>query len=314
MGSYNAELSSFTAEYEKLQMRNFFFYSIFKASPVLLKSAVYDKGTYYSSSENTGIEQNFLNSYSVMLHLNDLTEITDEDTDTMLCMTNKLTHEDTLLQMPDFELSLHVDNDAYYDDSIYEIDGIKCNMGYRGNGAPTGPKFKHFCVNVKSYIELGKWFDYMRENGVYDNTRIILVSDHGQKLKQFDNLVYKGLADMQQFNCLLMVKDFNATGFTRSDEFMTNADTPVIAMESLIDDPVNPFTGNPITDDEKRAHPQLVTTSTNWRVDNLDDATQLLSKKETWLSVQDNIFDSENWTVIGHGWDDVMHYLEDQPQ
>ena len=45
---------------------------------------------------------------------------------------------------------------------------------------------------------------------------------------------------------MLLVKDFGATGFTTSDTFMTNADVPTLAMAGLIENPVNPFTGNPI--------------------------------------------------------------------
>ena len=58
--------------------------------------------------------------------------------------------------------------------------------------------------------------------------------------------------DVLRFNCLLMVKDFDATGFQVDDTFMTNADTPTLASAGLIDNPVNPFTGNPI-DSSRRA-------------------------------------------------------------
>ncbi|MBO6164609.1 MAG: membrane protein insertase YidC [Lachnospiraceae bacterium] len=313
MGSYTAEFKAFRAEYEKLQMRNFFFYSIFKASPVVLQKAVYDKGKYYASSDNTRVEQKFLESYSVMIHLNDLTEITDDDTNTLLCMTNKMTHEDTLLQMPDFEMSLHVDNDDYYDYDFYNIDGKVCKMGGNGKNAPTGAKFRHFCVNVRSYMELGKWFDYMRENGVYDNTRIILVSDHGRKLEQFDDLNHEGKLDVEQFDCLLAVKDFGSTELTTNYDFMTACDTPTLATEGLIEDPVNPFTGVAINSDDKTAHPLLATTSKNWRTDNRTDATQLLSKKETWFSIHDNIFDPDCWTEIG-SWDDVVAMLKSKDE
>ncbi|MBQ6359793.1 MAG: membrane protein insertase YidC [Lachnospiraceae bacterium] len=309
MGSYTSEFSAFREEYEKLQMRNFFFYSIFKASPVVAQTAVYDEGKYYSSSNNTRVEQKFLEAYSVLIHLNDITEITDEDTNTLLCMTNKTTHEDTVLQMPDYEMSLHVDNNDFYDDSLYTVDGRTCKMGYNGKRAPTGAKFRHYCVNIKSYMELGKWFDYLRENGVYDNTRIIVVSDHGRMLKQFSYLNHEGKCDAEQFNCLMLVKDFNAHGFNISNEFMTNADTPVLATDGLIENPVNPFTGNAINSDEKTAHDQLCTTSKNWRVDNRGEASQLLSNKETWLTVHDDIFNPDNWTVIGKSWDDVENYL-----
>ena len=30
----------------------------------------------------------------------------------------------------------------------------------------------------------------MRENDVYDNTRIIIVDDHGKELGQFDNMIF----------------------------------------------------------------------------------------------------------------------------
>ncbi len=310
MGSYTAEFKAFRAEYEKLQMRNFFFYSIFKASPVVLQKAVYDKGKYYASTDNTRVEQKFLESYSVMIHLNDLTEITEEDQDTFLCMTNKMTHEDTLLQMPDFDMSLHVDNNDYYDYNFYTIDGKVCKMGGDGKNAPTGAKFRHFCVNTRAYMELGKWFDYMRENGVYDNTRIIVVSDHGRKLEQFDDLNHEGLVDAEQFDCLMMVKDFGATETTVCNDFMTNCDTPTLAAEGLIENPVNVFTGNPINSEAKNK-PQLVTTSKNWRTDNRSEATQLLSKKETWLAVHDNIFDPNCWTEIG-SWDDVVAMLKSE--
>lgn len=48
-----------------------------------------------------------------------------------------------------------------------------------------------------------------------------------------------------------MVKDFNRKGFSTSDTFMTNADVPALAMEDLIRDPKNPFTGKAINSDEK---------------------------------------------------------------
>ena len=40
----------------------------------------------------------------------------------------------------------------------------------------------HYQINMAAMLQLANWFDYMRENGVYDNTRIILVADHGRGL------------------------------------------------------------------------------------------------------------------------------------
>lgn len=31
-------------------------------------------------------------------------------------------------------------------------------------------KLQHYHINVAAYLQLGKWFDYLKENGVYGNT------------------------------------------------------------------------------------------------------------------------------------------------
>ena len=33
-------------------------------------------------------------------------------------------------------------------------------------------------------IELGKFFDWMKKEGIYDNTMIVLVSDHGEEFNE----------------------------------------------------------------------------------------------------------------------------------
>ena len=107
----------------------------------------------------------------------------------------------------------------------------------------------HYHVNIATYIQLGEWFDYLRKEGVYDNTRIILVSDHGKDLNQFG--IESNGQNLECFMPLLMVKDFNSKGFTVKEDFMTNADTPVLATAGLISNAVNPFTGKPLTSEAK---------------------------------------------------------------
>ena len=70
--------------------------------------------------------------------------------------------------------------------------------------------------------------------------------------------------DMEYFTPLLMVKDFNSTGFNTSDEFMTNADIPTIAFESTVKTPVNPYTNKKIDNQEKYAHKQYIISSDYW--------------------------------------------------
>ena len=57
---------------------------------------------------------------------------------------------------------------------------------------------------------------------------------------------------MEWCNPLFLVKDFNSKEFTISNEFMTNADTPTLAVDNLIRNPINPFTGRVVNNDEKK--------------------------------------------------------------
>ncbi|MBQ8955398.1 MAG: hypothetical protein IJ075_00330, partial [Lachnospiraceae bacterium] len=154
----------------------------------------------------------------------------------------------------------------------------------------------HYHTNMAAMLLLGKWFDFLREKGVYDNTRIVIAADHGEGLGQFDYFLYDENTDMEYVNPLLMYKDFGAKGFSVSDEFMTNADTAVLAVKGLIDDPVNPFTGNLIDDREKTAHDQLVSMSLNWDI--LKNNGNVFDTSDApWFAVHDNIFKRENWRV-----------------
>ncbi len=161
----------------------------------------------------------------------------------------------------------------------------------------TAEQMEHYQTNMAAYIKLGEWFDYLRECGVYDNTRIILVSDHGRGLNQFEDIDFteEGLFDMERYNCLLMVKDFNATGFTVSDEWMTNADTPALATEGIIDDPVNPFTGNRISSDYKESGIEVID-SLDYYID-LNNGYKFLPGD--WYSLKGSMFKKENWSYLG---------------
>ena len=146
-------------------------------------------------------------------------------------------------------------------------------------------------------MEVGEWLDYLKEMGVYDNTRIILVSDHGSGLEQLDDLYIDSIDyDAMWLNPLFMVKDFNATGFTTSDEFMTNADVPYLAAEGLIDNLVNPYTGKEISITQKEGK-QKVVHSHKVHVDE-NNGFRFDTSDGRWFTVHDNIFDPDNWEEI----------------
>jgi hypothetical protein len=77
---------------------------------------------------------------------------------------------------------------------------------------------------------------------------------------------------------------------------MTNADTPFLALNGVIDNPVNPFTGNPIEEFDKSGE-HLIFYSEVWNV-NFNNGTQFVEDPESfWITVRGNIWDDENWEM-----------------
>ena len=281
-----------------------------KVSPLLIQGTLYNGGKYNEAlytgtdknsthkvsleqqmsglSTGTGFSNVFLDSYAVLDNLPELTAVSDSDKNTFLLMANDTTHSPCLLQEPDYVPALIIDNTEYDQDLIskYTVDGVTMKMTEES-------QITQYHVDMAAFLKLGEWFDYLRENDVYDNTRIIIVSDHGRGINQFD--IFCNDQDMEFFMPLLMVKDFNSTGFTVSEEFMTNGDTPTLAMEGIIDDPVNPFTGNPINSDAKNG-PQMLFYSEEWNVDVNNGNTYLPG---TWLILSGDPHDESSWTYSG---------------
>ena len=157
----------------------------------------------------------------------------------------------------------------------------------------------HYQTNVAALKQVGKWLDYLRETGTYDNSRIIIASDHGRSLWSIPYLQFKD-NQFESYAPLLMVKDFNDTGFETSMEFMTNADIPTIATQGLGFVAKNPFSNKEINMSEKFAHKQYITKSIEWDVSINNGKTFLPSD---WLVFDStapncNIYNPDNWGLI----------------
>ncbi|MCR5209122.1 MAG: membrane protein insertase YidC [Lachnospiraceae bacterium] len=281
----------------------FFMYSVMRAAPVSLQNMIYSRGKYMSLTQ---FPRAYLNNYAVIENLSELTEVADaasyrdegsetgskdspdpdlttdvETEGNFIYIYNAMTHEQADLQLPDYEYRAH---------PVEAGDGISYHSFNAEN--------RYFSL-VRSFMCLGDWFDMLRAEGVYDNTRIILVADHGDGRGEFDELILNDGYDAEALTPLLMVKDFECDGdLVTDDSFMTNADVPWLAAEGVIVAPVNPFTGNPLDDTEKTAHDQIVTTSDNNRLEN-NKGNVYDTGDAAWYSVHGNVWDKDNWTNLG---------------
>lgn len=289
MGAYVGEEDRFVKRLQDSQERNFFCYSLLKAAPVLAQPILYDGGNYFESAKNNTQSPAFLESYAVLSNLPGLTDIREDSAGGFVMINNETAHEPCLLQMPDYVPSDSVSNGAYEDSSRFTVNGrtMRVDNSYQ---------LEHYHINMATYLQIGKWLDYLKECGVYDNTRIIIVSDHGRTLGQFDDLLVSEELDVQGYHPILLVKDFNAGEFSISQEFMTNGDVPLLALEGLVENPVNPFTGNPMDDTAKKEGRLYITTAENYdqNPENTIDMTG-----GVWYTITgENIFDKNNWKKV----------------
>ena len=288
-------------------MRNFFVFSLMKSLPLELQPLLYDGGHYMAAgsagygvyqmtmglSSARGMSESFMDSYEALDNLDTMTEIKDGAGNNFVFYYNDAPHEPMLLKEPEYIPAGVIDNREFD-----EAHKGRFTLNGRTLRVETSEQMAHYQSNMAVLLKVGEWLDYLRKSGVYDNTRIIIVADHGYYLYQISELYhYAGgrSQDIGNYFPLLMVKDFGSKGFTISDEFMTNADTPALAVEGLIADPVNPFTGKRIDSSEKTAHPQFILTSRDWSVDSNDGNA---FKAGTWAVVRSNIWNRSDWEFI----------------
>lgn len=291
----NGEYSDYMTEKEKAcleleqQKRNFFFYSIFRSLPLFAQETVYDNGDYLSITSNN-IKAHFITSMVFLRLMPQLTEVSDKYNGELLMLESDGPHENTLLNPPDYEPDTSV--------RLFEIEDRTLPDG-RTMALSSRDQEGHYDANMATFLSLAKWMDKLRELGVYDNTRIIFVADHGFELDQFSYLKFDDVPiDAESVNPVLLVKDYDSKtgGITIDESFMTNADVPTIAMAGIIDDPVNPYTGNPINNDRKEEGP-IIIVGDNYDFD-ADTETVFDREDIPWYSVHDNIFDAANWELL----------------
>ena len=317
-----SELSGRWEETENLQLRNFFCYSLSRVVPTMLYGTLYNWGNYNKAAGSENIfsfhgeeadndsqidfnQMEFLAEYQVLCNLKNMTKVLPGKTDTLLVMVNLTTHLQFSLPEPEYEPVREAENEVY--------DAEHADRFLAGPFpliATTEYQMQHYQTCMAAMLKVGEWMKYLKEENVYDNTRIILVADHGAVHLQIPQGVINtgvdsvgfnasgSLEDIMSYNPLLLVKDFNAAGEIRTDTaFMTNADVPTIAMEGLISDPVNPFTGKPVNNQYK-SDINYVTFS---HLSSVGRDKGTVFDPAYWFAVTpggDTLFDPDRWTVI----------------
>ena len=270
---------------DKILKRNLLFFSFFRQTPILFRKNIYDSGIYFNTDSELKNVKVVLDNYSALDYLKQLTSASDTENGSYVCMVNELTHENLLLQAPDYVPVKTVTN--------------------KGTS-----KFKDsddYATQMAAFKMVGAWLSYLKENGAYDNTRIVIVSDHGcweyeddmEPNAALDEEISGGsYVGRGHYHPLLLFKDFNAAGtMTEDNTFMTNADTPSLLLKGLVENPVNPFTGKDVPLDTSALKKDGVIISINDRHQPyMNGKYKFNIPASHWWKVKDNIFKASNWS------------------
>ena len=180
---------------------------LFRASPWTLRRQIYADATWLSTQR-----QGFNPTEGPMAMLDLLPQVSraDQQKSTLKYISSMATH------------------------SPWQLDPLTCmpteKQGYRTR--PDGVIAEHLGSERCALLALGRWMQWMKDNGVYDNSQIIFLSDHGAN----DSPQIKSLLDndlktnvMWRPHSLLMVKERNSRGPLRADpRLMSGADLPAL--------------------------------------------------------------------------------------
>ena len=256
-----------------LMKRNFIWYSLLKVMPTVFRDTIYNDGLYMNTNNTLADLQDVLNNYALLEYLPKLTAF-DSDEPTYTYFQSDLTHEPAFLQAPDYVPSVNITD---YGSGPYSKD-------------------VHYHANISTFLRLGQWLEYLKENDVYDNTRIIIVSDHAVYVHN-DKFHGDFPTDPCAINPILFVKDFNAKGDLQFDNtFMSNADVPSLSMSGIIENPINKATGKQINSDKKK-NGLVVISSNLWSHDAHNKNTFKIND-DKFFFVKDDITKPENWKKL----------------
>ena len=150
--------------------------------------------------------------------------------------------------------------------------------------------------NKWSLSKVALWIDWMKQKNIYNNTKIIILSDHGiRHAKDKDSAMVTNpfipktfndipVNDLLNFTPLMMVKDYNAKGKIKEDwRFLSNADTYSIAFDE---------------NDPTKANPPLERILNAYKVSWKVKVNQKEIPIDRSYKVKENIFILDNWKEI----------------
>lgn len=253
---------------------NFISFGLFRFVPEQLKKGIYNNGKYLSDKNrfwrtNNSVGIRHSSSFYAFSHFN----IVKNDKPTFKFLHSLMTHAPYNIYFDgktcDFSKKFSAWNDT-----------LK-NAVMNGDSNDKAAFYQHYDTEACALFYLSNFISWLKENNIYDNTKIIVVSDHGGN----DGIKIKA----HRADSLLFFKDFNARGNLKIDTrlmanydaaslFCANFNCPNIPKNILQHYPTN------------RTLIHLIPKS--WMIEKHEKNRWLIKDAYT---IQNDIFEPKNW-------------------
>ena len=265
-------------EYNKHRSSRF---ALFRALPVFLRYQLYSHNDWFipNGNRNLAIVGKGIEEYALLQALTNLTKINNIGN----CFN--IIHSDTTHE------PFNYNND--FKPSLEIRDVPKEDLEFYGSDFSA----RSYYSTVASFRELANLFKFLKENNIYDNTKIIITSDHSG---YFNPSIFneKGMEEFKVFNAMMFVKDLNSRGEIISNgAFTTIADIPFLATKHL-NKAKNPFTKKIITNDYKTNGVDIIISKHSDPKGHFKTRIDF----DYYYHVKDNIFDINNWKKFEINW------------
>ena len=239
-------------------------FSVFNMLPRTLKKIAWEKIPYIVQMKTDKNESYILDHFNKLMQLSQLQDMIDFSNNknpnkAFKFIQNTITHP------------------------MYTINK-KCQFGldkYDGNST-------HLQTAYCALYKLGEFFDKLKELKVYDNTKIIIVSDHGS------GDIMKESPLKPRSHITLLVKDFYDTkNFIKSDIFLSNVDIYGIVLSGVSDNKQTNL--DKIKKPEKNRTLYYTKYKPSYEIDFKNLNVKSILKIKEQYKVKDNVFNEKNW-------------------
>ena len=245
-------------------------FSLFKVAPPSKRRLLYNKGKWWDGSSNISKwSEKYASNLGSARAWPKVSVVNKQLFGTYNFVANHLTH-DTYAALDDGKFRGKLEGDSKWTDFLDPVYFPTSHIKRFKNSF----SLVHFYSSKEALVRVAEWVGWLKDNGVYDNTKIIVVSDHGMNVinPMFKEQRSKDGFNYSEYNPVLMVKGIKSKGEMKSDmTFMTHADVPSIALSVVEEDSLKKYGSDK---------------SNGFRV---------FTKKGN-LTVKNNIFQPSNWT------------------